>query len=102
MKTPSYLAAKSEQKFSTPVNRANIEDSTFCGISLANRTIAGKTVKAETKVSITVLVRTTKVSGLRPKVICFTYKRVVMAPRRLRKQAVIIILRIGTVFRKPL
>ena len=100
--TPSSLAAKSEQKFNTPVSRANIDDSTFCGISLANSTIAGSTVKAETNVSITVLVRTTKVRGLSPKVIYFTNSIVVIAPSRLRKQAVIIIFLIGTVFKKLL
>ena len=52
--------------------------------------------------SITVLVRTTKVRGLSPKVIYFTNSIVVIAPSRLRKQAVIIIFLIGTVFKKLL
>ena len=102
IRTPSSLAANSEQKFNTPVSRANIEDSTLWGISLANSTIAGKVVKADTRVSITVLVNTTKVSGLSPKVSCFTYRIVVIAPNKLRKQAVIIIFLIGIVFRRPL
>jgi len=69
---------------------------------LAKRTIAGSTVTAETSVSITVLVRTTKVIGLKPKVICFTNRIVVIEPSKLRKQAVIIIFLIGTVFKKLL
>ena len=85
-----------------PVKRANIEDSTFYGISLANKTIAGSIVKAKTNVSVTVLVNTTKANGLMPKVIFFTYKNVVTEPTKFNKHAIIIIVRIGKSFSKPL
>ncbi len=69
---------------------------------MANRTIAGSIVKANTNVSVTVLVRTTKARGLIPKVISFTYKTVVDAPIKFKRQAIAIILRIGSSFKRPL
>ena len=102
MTTPNYFETNPLQKFIIPVSNANIDDSTFYGMSLANKTIAGSIVNAITNVSVTVLVRTTKARGLMPNVISFTYKTVVVAPIKFNRQAIAIILRIGRSFKSPL
>lgn len=79
-----------------------MEDSTLCGVSFANNTIAGSLVKASTSILVTVSVKITKTNGLKPNVIFFTYINVVMAPKKLVIDAITIIVRIGKSFRKPL
>jgi len=99
---PIYLLINKFEKFSSPVNIANIEDSTFWGINFANKTIAGRVVYALYSVSVTDDVRHTKVRGDKPNVIYLVYKTVVNEPIIFIIHAVIIIFLISRSLNKPL
>ena len=89
-KLPSIFEVKPWERFIRPVSMANIEDSILDGIILANRTIPGSRKNASCNKSVTVDVMSMKARGLRPKYICLTNKMQPADPRRLVKQAMII------------
>jgi hypothetical protein len=82
--------------------KANIEDSTFSGITFANTTCSGSVEYAYERVSVIVEVRKTNASGDKPKVICLVYRMVVEEPNALTKRALIISVLTSRVFKHML
>lgn len=99
---PTSLDKNRLLKLSRPVSIANMEDSTFSGISLANSTIAGSVVYALYRVSVTVEVKHRNATGGSPKKCPVVYKTVVAAPIMLMIKAVYIMFLVSQFFSRPL